>query len=576
MTAMWNSKSTRKSRAIPPITTSHRSTISSTGSSVESANLTDTDSLTLANGLASLAVENPDPVETPDDGSGEPTDETSGPTVEVPETIDAGDVVSIEVINANGATLTSSVGTFAESGTDTVRGVYEGSFNWQAPNAVEDTYVRFLLVNPETLEWVAVAESTVTGNHIPASASLSCPTPLDPEVVTPIELSGSGRITVEATGGSFPPNPRNLEFAPDADDGSTLTGNAPENGEVELYWQAPAVDEDTVFSIIASDADGETLASCDITLIASVPPTEEVEEPGGGTGEGLPGGQDAESTEIPIEEPGEEPTEGPVEPPAEEPEDQPSDDAIEEPTEETVDDSAVIEEDPASTPNPTRTPKSTATAKPDTSTPTKSPTPVATAQPTATSGPVTGPGGMVAEIIGPEGGQLSHPAGATVIIPPGALTDDSTLTIMLIEDAKLPVSDRVDFVSQTGFDISIADATGRPVDSLAKPATLKIELKADRWRRGTVLYWIHDSKTEVLSDVQLTDAAVSAPLDHFSRFAAGVPITGSESSDRWKYLIAAVVGLVLVAICYGVFSASRRHRTLSVGTRRVPARNRRR
>jgi hypothetical protein len=182
---------------------------------------------------------------------------------------------------------------------------------------------------------------------------------------------------------------------------------------------------------------------------------------------------------------------------------------------------------------------------------------------------------MVAQIIGPKGGQLSHPAGATIIIPPGALTDESTVTIMLIEDTTLPVTDRVDFVPQTGFDIAIADATGRPIESLAKSATLKVTLKSDQWRRGTVLYWINASKPEILSDVQLTDAAVSAPIDHFSRFVAGVPITGSESNNRLLYVVAAAIALAIVAVCYSVIAASKRHRTLSVGPRRVPARNRR-
>jgi hypothetical protein len=362
----------------------------------------------------------------------------------------------------------------------------------------------------------------------------------------------------------------------------------PDSGQVELTWQAPWVEEDSVFSIIASDSDGVTLAACDITLIAYVPPTEEVEEPGGGNGEGLPGGPSEEPTEVPIEEPTEEGVEAPVEEPVDQPVEQP----IEEPADETTNDPGavdeasedgeggadeVVEAEPTSTPRLTRTPQSTATAKPSTPTPTatQSPTPAATASPTATSAPVAGPGGMVAQVIGPEGGQLSHPAGATIVIPAGALKDESTVTIMSIEDTNLPVSDRVDFVPQTGFDIAIADATGRPIETLAKPATLKVTLKPDQWRRGTVLYWINASKPEILSDVQLTDAAVSAPLDHFSRFAAGVPITGSESSNRLLYVIAAAVALVIIAVCYAVFAGSRRHRTLSVGPRRLPARNRR-
>jgi hypothetical protein len=182
---------------------------------------------------------------------------------------------------------------------------------------------------------------------------------------------------------------------------------------------------------------------------------------------------------------------------------------------------------------------------------------------------------MVAQVIGPEGGQLSHPAGATVIVPPGALSDESTVTIMSIDDTNLPVSDRVDFVSETGFEIAIADATGRPIDSLAKAATLKIALKPDKWRRGTVIYWIDESRPDVLAGVQLTDAAVSAPLTHFSRFAAGVPIAGNEGSNRIAYFVAATVGVVLLVLCFGICSTSRRRRTLSVNPRRVPARHRR-
>jgi hypothetical protein len=182
---------------------------------------------------------------------------------------------------------------------------------------------------------------------------------------------------------------------------------------------------------------------------------------------------------------------------------------------------------------------------------------------------------MVAQVIGPEGGQLSHPAGATLIIPEGALSEESTVTIMSLDDATLPVTDRVDFVSQTGFDIAIADATGRPIESLAKPATLKVTLKADQWRRGTVLYWIDESGPEILANVQLTDAAVSAPLDHFSRFAAGVPITGNDRNNRLLYLIAVGVALVVIAIGFAIYSANKRRRTLTVGPRRVPARNRR-
>jgi hypothetical protein len=561
--------------------------------SVESSNLAETDSLTLANSLALLAVEDPGLEETPDESTEDPGGETGEPSVVVPTTIDAGDVASIEVSNANGATLTASAGTFSDTGSDVYEVVFDGSFNWQAPNSAEDIYVRFLLIDPETEEWLAVGEATVIGNHVPTIASLECPSPLDPQVLTPFTLYGSGTITIEATGGSFPANWYNTQFDPDADGGASLTGTVPDNGAIDLMWLAPWVEEDTTFTIRASDPDGVILAACDITLIAYVPPTEVVEEPGGGGGEGLPGGPPEEPTEVPIEEPIEEPEQEPIGEPIEEPTEEPVEEPVEEPTDEIeiVEDEdeaslevAVIEaEDSTATSVPTRTPRPSATRRPATATPTptvsptpsQSPIPSATPQPTATSAPVTGLSGMVAQIIGPNGGQLRHPAGATVIIPKGAVSDESTLTIMSIEDSKLPVTDRVDFVPRTGFDIAIADATGRPIEQLAKPATLRVDLKSDQWRRGTVIYWIKGSEVEVLSDAVLSDSSVSAPLAHFSQFAAGVPITGNEGNSRLMYLFAAAVALAIIAASYGVYAATRRQRTLSVGSRRVPARHRR-
>jgi hypothetical protein len=188
---------------------------------------------------------------------------------------------------------------------------------------------------------------------------------------------------------------------------------------------------------------------------------------------------------------------------------------------------------------------------------------------------MTGPEGMVAQVIGPEGGQLSHPGGATLIIPPGALSDESTVTIMQVADSNLPVSDRVDFVPATGFDVSIADATGQPIESLAKPATLKLTLKPESWRRGTILYWIDEGTPKKVADTQLSDASVSAPIGHFSRFVAGVPIKGNQSNEKLVFLVAGVVAIVIMGLTYGVFASSRRRRPLTVGPRRLPSRNRR-
>jgi hypothetical protein len=561
--------------------------------SVESRNLSDTDTLTLANNLALLDTSAGQPVATPEDDSGDHGNVSDEPSLTVSETIDSGEVATIEVSNADGALLTASIGTFSDTGADTYENVSDGSFEWEAPNTVEDLYVQFLLIDPESHDWIATAEATVIGTHTPPTTTLDCPSPVNSGDLVTVTLTGGGTLVINTSNGYFPAESPNTDFAPDADGGATLVGTIPDGTSAELNLQAPDVTFDDAVFVYANDTDGVTNAECEIDIIAAEAPTAAPDNTD--NGEGLPSdpptdnpndGGDESATEEPVDEV---PI---VEPTIEQSTDtaggdQGADDSSDQNQiaaegDGTGAEGDVIEADvTTSTPEPTKKPKATTTPKRSstparTKTPKPTPTPrhLATPQTTSTEPPETAQDGMVAHVIGPEGGQLSHPAGATLIIPPGALADESTVTIMPVADTDLPVSDRVDFVPETGFDISIADPAGQPIETLAKPATLRLTLKPDSWRRGTELYWIDDGDAEKVDGAQLSDSSVSASIGHFSRFVAGVPISGDQSNDKLIFLIAAVVAIVIMGLTFGVFASSRRRRPLSVGPRRLPARNR--
>ncbi len=564
--------------------------------SVESQGLTDTDSLSLANSLAVLATDVAPPESTPGDDSGNGDDNGGGgevsadPALTVTGSIASGDTVTIDVANATGALLTASSGTFTDTGSDTYESVSDGSYEWQAPNTVEDLYVQFLLIDPDTHDWIATAEATVTGTHAPPTTSLDCPTPVNSGDLVTITLTGGGTVVVNASDGYFPAESPNTDFAPDADGSGTVTGTLLDGATVNLNLQAPDVTLDDAIFVYVSDTDGVTNAQCEIDIIAPEQPVVTPDEGDNGN-EDLPNEPPSDEkgvTPPPIEEiPTDEPTSDEGADNSNQP--QATSDSSDQGNvsiegDGTGDIGDVIEADSVSSVEvPTQTVETTSTSK-RTSTPkatttakaTSTPREINTPQPSPTHTPDVSSTGMIAQVIGPEGGQLTHPSGATIIIPPGALLDESTVTIMPVADTNLPVTDRIDFVPATGFDITISDAAGQPVETLAKPATLQLSIAPDKWRRETTLYWIDDGTPEQVDGSQLSESAVSASIGHLSRYAAGVPITGNEDNNRLMYIVAAIVAVIIAGMAFVGFASVRRRRAYSVGLRRVPSRNRKR
>ena len=175
----------------------------------------------------------------------------------------------------------------------------------------------------------------------------------------------------------------------------------------------------------------------------------------------------------------------------------------------------------------------------------------------------------MAREIGPAGGELTNPAGASVSLPPNAVDEFVMASILPVPDPQLPVTPGVELIPGTGFDVSLATVTGAPVGRLREPATLRLALSPEQWRNTAAIYWIHDGRVERVASSTLERDGVSATLAHFSRFAVGVPVPAEAASRSLWPWIAAVLG-VLTVLVVGSFAAGilGRRRSRALMTRR--------
>jgi hypothetical protein len=573
---------------------------------VDSLNLSDTDSLSLANSLSPLAVESSSG--NSDAGSGSDTNGDSGaatggdnapaPALSAPATVQSGGSVSLDISGVTDATLSADAGSFAGSGTDTLNDVGASTVSWQAPATDSDLSVLFILADPSNGDWLATANTTVTGtpntntatdasgpaNTDPApttspqsSAALTCDPTVPAGGDASIALTGSGSVTVDASIGGWPADP-NSGFDASANGGTEVSG-ALADGPVNLVWAAPA-DGTGNAAITVSDSNGDTLATCAIAIQAGAVSTTSAttnasrEAPriasffGDGTGLGkigVSGKGSGDGTSV-DPAPGHDPSR------AEQPGGGSGDrnergDATGMGRTATESPKPTAPANQSAAATSTRQPAAAESAPAGAATPAKQRTP--SAAPTATLAPSSGPNGMVAKVIGPNGGTLESPAGAKLVIPPGALKEDATVTIMPVADAKLPVAENVEFVPGSAFDVTVAAPTGNSIDKLEKPATLTIALKPEQWRKGIALYWIDGSIPKTLDSNHLTESAISAETNHFSRFAAGLPTTAASSKrDPVPFLLGALGVVVLLLAIVGFVTAQRRRRPPSIPTRR--------
>lgn len=213
--------------------------------------------------------------------------------------------------------------------------------------------------------------------------------------------------------------------------------------------------------------------------------------------------------------------------------------------------------------------------EPDSPTPTPTVNRTPTVRPSATIAPTTSESGMVAALVGPEGGSLSSPAGASIEMPEGALPDVSTVSIQPVSDSKLPTQAQVDLVPSSAFDISIAGPDGRAIESLSQPAEFRIELDDEEMRDGVRLYRVEGAELVPLANTRIDGNELVIAVTSASRIVAGVPSPSSSGTSRrlLPFLLAAVV-VVLVLIGMVVLGGMFRPRRQRVVVTRRPPRQR--
>jgi hypothetical protein len=368
----------------------------------------------------------------------------------------------------------------------------------------------------------------------PSTAQLTCPDSVAPGAVAEITLAGNGDLTVDASDGVFPAAPPNTDFDPNAAGGDVVQGQLAHGEQVSLQWQAP--DAPLTAYIFVLGPSGDVLVDCAI----------EVAERGSASEQDS--GVIGDGTAI-----------------------DPRFDAVVE---------AVLAFDrvrigdgtggpdisDAQLRNLVGAPDVTLAAPTPTATATK-PTPT----PTPTLAPATDPNGMVALEIGPEGGQLDCPAGATLVVPPGALKEPAVVAIRPVADSKLPRSSRVRLVSGTGFDVTFASATGESIGRLHKPANLTVTIPDGTQDRVT-LYRVSGTGLQSLSGVAVSGGVASVSLRESARLVAGVPapaVQPGTERDSLPFILGGLGFLTLVSVVMLFGSAVLRARPKAVMPRRT-------
>lgn len=242
------------------------------------------------------------------------------PIISVPEVVASGEVATLAVEGVSGAVLQADDGTFLDTGTATYDGVGGFSFDWRAPTVDSDETLSFVLIDPDSGDWLATASTQVQVTVEAASAGGSdesdddgdspllspddesedgasersaSPQPPDTRTVTsnltgslamtcpvvgysgrllPIKLDGASPAVVDATLGGWPNEPGNRSYDGAVDGGPTLVGSVSDSEQVFLHWRAPTVTDTTIATFYVTHPDGTALAECEVSVRPGDPP----------------------------------------------------------------------------------------------------------------------------------------------------------------------------------------------------------------------------------------------------------------------------------------------------------------
>lgn len=177
---------------------------------VDSHNLTDTDSLSLANSLITLVPSGGDGTgDEPDAGSdtGVIPDDGPTPALNVPPSVQAGETAALGIDGVSGAMLTADAGFFLDSGADSLTDVGPSTVAWQAPETDTDLTATFVLLDPSNDDWLATGETLVVGHPAPAAEAEQAPPAVEAESTTAADAVEPAAPEAAPTGTVAPGKP---------------------------------------------------------------------------------------------------------------------------------------------------------------------------------------------------------------------------------------------------------------------------------------------------------------------------------------------------------------------------------
>ncbi len=167
--------------------------------------------------------------------------------------------------------------------------------------------------------------------------------------------------------------------------------------------------------------------------------------------------------------------------------------------------------------------------------------------PDAKLGPAAGADGMYAITLGTGGGTLASPFGATVLVPPDCLNDQTTVMIKPVDDKTIPETAGISTVPGTAFDVAFGGADGQAVNDLKSPALLTIALQSASMSENARIYKVEGNTLKLMPLTDSDAGSISTEIDGLARYVVGVPqaSTAAATTSINPFLIG---GLGLVAL----------------------------
>ncbi len=320
-------------------------------------------------------------------------------------------------------------------------------------------------------------------------------------------LYGSGGVSVSSSTGYWPIESPNTDFQPDMDGSATISGGLGGGSTITLSWMAPT--EVGTATVVATDSTGNEVDSCSIQIVSesgegdlgAPAPSSDGQASGDGTGISEANGEVvAQVIANPIGFAGDA-SGGP---------------------EANGPDYGYIAETPVSDNDGTagssgRTPASTSPRSLSESTDSK-------------LGPAAGADGMYAITLGTGGGTLQSPYGATILVPPKCLNDQTTVMIKPVDDKVIPETAGISTVPGTAFDVAFGAADGRAVDDLKSPALLTIALQSASTSENARIYMVEGNTLKVMPLTDSDAGSISTEIDGLARYVVGVPQSSAAAT----------------------------------------------